>query len=341
MEHHFNTDIAKDYGIEEAIILHSIFFWLSKNASNNKHFYDGLYWFYNSKKAFVEMFPYMNETKIFRLLKNLEEKDIIAKGNYSKDKWDKTNWYALTKNGIDYMVRNGYKNNDLQSLLQNDTIERVKMNDGACQNERCINNYYTDIDTNRNKEEDTNVSPKKIDYQAVFDCWNKYNGEKIRKVTQFTDARKKAIKKMLDIHNISQEVLMRFFASLPFADQWLFHPTGTHKLWKPTLDWWMTNTKGWLTKGLEGGVHLENPQAFERIMKDGTFSSQSVMYLPQGRTIWFNEETKSYWSDDNFYYESISDGYEDDNRPDGATLTLNNARGNITWNTQTKKWEKV
>ena len=153
--------------------------------------------------------------------------------------------------------------------------------------------------TDNNKEEDTNVSPKKIDYQAVFDCWNKYNGKKIRKVTQFTDARKKAIKKMLDIHNISQEVLMRFFASLPFADQWLFHPTGTHKLWKPTLDWWMTNTKGWLTKGLEGGVHLENPQAFERIMKDGTFSSQSVMYLPQGRTIWFNEETKSYWSDDN------------------------------------------
>ena len=86
---------------------------------------------------------------------------------------------------------------------------------------------------------------------------------------------------------------------------------------------------------------LENPQAFERIMKDGTFSSQSVMYLPQGRTIWFNEETKSYWSDDNFYYESISDGYEDDNRPDGATLTLNNARGNIKWNAQTKKWEKV
>lgn len=161
MEHHFNIDVAKDLGIEEAIVLHSIFFWLSKNASNNKHFYDGLYWFYNSKKAFVELFPYMNETKIFRVLKNLEEKFIIAKGNYSKDKWDKTNWYALTKNGIDYMVRNGYKNNDLQSLLQNDTIERVKMNDGECQSEQCINNYYTDIDTNINKEKDNKLSSKK------------------------------------------------------------------------------------------------------------------------------------------------------------------------------------
>ena len=180
MEHHFNIDVANDFGIEEAIILHSIFFWLSKNASNNKHFYDGLYWFYNSKKAFVEMFPYMNETKIFRLLKNLEEKGIIAKGNYSKDKWDKTNWYALTKNGIDYMVRNGYKNNDLQSLLQNDTIERVKMNDGACQNEQCINNYYTDIDTNRNKKEDNNISSKKRTHfvKPVVEQVNDYIVEK-------------------------------------------------------------------------------------------------------------------------------------------------------------------
>ena len=101
---------------------------------------------------------------------------------------------------------------------------------------------------------------------------------------------------------------------------------------------------------------LQFQQDFERYLRDKTFLSiviskntvvydpatrTSGTYTPQGRTIWFNEETKSYWSDDNSYYESISDGYEDDNRPDGATLTLNNARGNITWNTQTKKWEKV
>lgn len=335
MEHHFNIDVANDFGIEEAIILHSIFFWLSKNASNNKHFYDGLYWFYNSKKAFVEMFPYMNETKIFRLLKNLEEKGLIAKGNYSKDKWDKTNWYALTKNGIDYMVRNGYKNNDLQSLLQNDTIERVKMNDGACQNERCINNYYTDIDTNRNKEEDTKVSPKKIDYQAIVDCWNEHNGKKLGKVTKITERRKKAIKKALDDNGITQEQLMLFFKTLPHADKWLYNPNKQHANWKPDFDWWLSNPNGWLTKGLEGKVHLENPQVYSSIMlgKDAT-------YTPQGRSIWFNEETKSYWTDDNFYYGVISDGYTDEDRPDGATLTMSNARGIITWNSSTKKWEK-
>ena len=99
---------------------------------------------------------------------------------------------------------------------------------------------------------------------------------------------------------------------------------------------------------------LQYQQDFERYLRDKAFQSvvfknniiifdptrfESSSYTPQGRTIWFNESTQSYWSDDNFYYGTISDGYTDDNRPDGAMLTLNNARGDIKWNSNTKKWE--
>ena len=295
----------------------------------------------------------LSDAKVRKSISTLEREGYIKReANYHDGKLD--GWtYEVYPMPIDEVSRSkaGYaKNNEeyndqccaessvteKQTTLKTDNTETWEDNNNRL-------NIIEDLKNNKtnNKEEDTNVSPKKIDYQAVFDCWNKYNGEKIRKVTQFTDVRKKAIKKMLDIHNISQEVLMRFFASIPFADQWLFHPTGTHKLWKPTFDWWMANTNGWLTKGLEGGVHLENPQAFERIMKDGTFSSQSIMYLPQGRTIWYDEITKSYWSDDYFYDGTISDGYTDDDRPNGATITLNNGRGTITWDSETKKWNKI
>ena len=234
-----------------------------------------------------------------------------------------------------------YSNNNQEGVYSTTRGGCSELHEGGVVDYNPNNTITINNNTINNKEEYTNVYSKKNDYQAVFDCWNKYNGKKIRKVTQFTDARKKAIKKMLDIHNISQEVLMRFFASIPFADQWLFHPTGTHKLWKPTFDWWMANTNGWLTKGLEGGVHLENPQAFERIMNGDTVSSQSEVYLPQGRNIWFDEGTQSYWSMDSFYDEKIYDGYTDDNRPNGATITLNNGRGRIRWNSETKKWDKV
>lgn len=36
----------------------------------------------------------------------------------------------------------------------------------------------------------------------------------------------------------------------------------------------------------------------------------------------------------------ISDGYTDDNRPDGASITLNNGRGTIVWDSVNKTWNK-
>ena len=86
-------------------------------------------------------------------------------------------------------------------------------------------------------------------------------------------------------------------------------------------------------------TYLGKQRAWEMFVTIGE-EIQTDTYNPHGRTIWFNEETKSYWSDDYFYYGTIEDGYTDETRPDGATLTLNNARGTIVWNSSTKKWEK-
>ena len=37
----------------------------------------------------------------------------------------------------------------------------------------------------------------------------------------------------------------------------------------------------------------------------------------------------------------IADGYTDDDRPNGATITLNNGRGVISWDSKTKTWNKI
>lgn len=189
MEHYFNTDVAKDCGIEEAILLHNFHFWLSKNAANEKHFHDGLYWFYNSKKAFADLFPYMNETKIFRSIKNLEERGFVVKGNYNIDKWNKTNWYAITKFGLTYLQTKGYSISVFGALFQNDTFDSVKMNDGASQSEQSIliNNTYTNTNSKQEKE-DTIISSKKKysldltivspEMREVVDTWLAYKKEK-------------------------------------------------------------------------------------------------------------------------------------------------------------------
>ena len=133
MEHHFDIKIAEQYGILEAILLNNFYFWIKKNEANNKNFYDGFYWTYNSIKAFHELFPYASENKIRNALKHLEEEGFIITGNYNKSSYDRTMWYALSENAI--------------SILQNYKMEDVKNKNGECENDKPIPYNNTDNNT--------------------------------------------------------------------------------------------------------------------------------------------------------------------------------------------------
>jgi hypothetical protein len=95
MNYQFNIELATMYGVDEAIMLHNIIFWLRKNKSNNTNFNDGRTWTYNSAASFEELFPFWNHRKIARILKSLEDNNVLVSGNYNKLKYDRTKWYAL------------------------------------------------------------------------------------------------------------------------------------------------------------------------------------------------------------------------------------------------------
>lgn len=105
MEHHFDVEIASEYGLTEAILLNNISFWLDHNIANDTNFYDGEYWTYNSIKAFTILFPYLTEKKIRSALAHLEEENIIKTGNFNKSQYDRTKWYTLTKKGKSIMPK--------------------------------------------------------------------------------------------------------------------------------------------------------------------------------------------------------------------------------------------
>lgn len=101
MIHNFETNIAEKYGINAAIILQNMYYWIEKNRANEKHFHDGYYWTYNSMKAFEELFPYMSNKQIRGALKKLEDDGIIIDGNYNNSPYDRTKWYAITETGYE------------------------------------------------------------------------------------------------------------------------------------------------------------------------------------------------------------------------------------------------
>lgn len=99
MVHCFDTEVAKKIGIIPAVILGHIYSYVEKNRANEKHFYDGRYWTYNSTKGFGEQFPYLTERQVRYALEKLKADGYIIVGNYNKSQYDRTLWYALTDVG--------------------------------------------------------------------------------------------------------------------------------------------------------------------------------------------------------------------------------------------------
>lgn len=120
MEHSFDIDIAKEYGIPAAILLKHFYYWVEKNRTNEKHYRDGYFWTYNSMKSFCQLFPYMSDSTIKRAIKKLVDGGLIIEAVYNDIPFDRTKWYTLTPDGYE-RIKNSI------ALVQNDQSHLVKM----------------------------------------------------------------------------------------------------------------------------------------------------------------------------------------------------------------------
>ena len=157
MQHYFDINIAMKYGIQPAIILNNLYFWIEKNRANEKHFYDGYYWTYNSMKAFSELFPYMTERQIDYAIKKLVESGLIIKGNYNKSSYDRTCWYAITKAGYSILQNCEMdKTNKEYSISQNCEMDKTNLSNGNDTIVKPIPDINTDSKPDKKNEEDKN-----------------------------------------------------------------------------------------------------------------------------------------------------------------------------------------
>lgn len=184
MNHTFNVGIATKYGILEAVILENINFWIAKNKANDKNFYDGFYWTYNSITALSKLFPYASRATIFRALNNLEDAGLIMSGNYNKRASDKTKWYALTK-AAECLLNGTEGNTSLETdpfqsetaTFQNET-DQFQSETDAFQNETATFQNETtlpDINTDINTDNNLTVSKDTVcrtDAQRIMGQWN-------------------------------------------------------------------------------------------------------------------------------------------------------------------------
>lgn len=169
MEHHFNTEIAEKYGVFEAIFLHNIGFWILKNKANRQHFYEGRYWTYNSSTAFAELFPYWSIDQIKRIIKKLKDQGVIDISNFNKTEFDRTNWYSVS--------------DEILSQYENTSPDRVKSPNRQGEIAPTIPDSKPD---SKLLKEDTNVSSKKIDFDALLRLINLKTGRNFKLINKAT-----------------------------------------------------------------------------------------------------------------------------------------------------------
>lgn len=184
MKYTFDPVIAKRYGVEGAIIIENLYFWIMKNKANDKNYFDGDYWTYNSVKAFEELFPFWTKRQIERILKNLEKEGAIKTGNYNKSPYDRTKWYALNK-----MIYSIYANGEMK------ITKRVNEN---TQNVEPIPYINTDDKPNYKPDNKKEKGKKKVtELDKIIESYTS-NSELIETLQDFLKMRKAQKKSMTD-----------------------------------------------------------------------------------------------------------------------------------------------
>ncbi|MCP1176233.1 MULTISPECIES: DnaD domain-containing protein [Bacillus] len=148
--------LAAAIGLNEAIILQQLHYWLEKS----KNVRDGFRWVYNTYEEWQKQFPFWSESTIKRTIKKLESQHLIIVGKYNKLKIDNTKWYR-----IDYEVLQNIENNTTgqndqtcvqndQTTGQNDQTNGAKWSGGRGNMDRPLPEITTETTTDKNDDVD-------------------------------------------------------------------------------------------------------------------------------------------------------------------------------------------
>ena len=195
MQHSFDIEIAIKYGVNSAVLLNHIFYWVKKNEANNVNYHDGYYWTFNSKKAFSTLFPYMSEKQIGYALKTLIDDGIIITGNYNEQPTDRTLWYAITDKGFELICGISHLPKMDGCIGQNCQMEKTIVSNGKDNSVKSlydINIYNTNIkhtDINTNIKQDNiekNNKKEKYPFSEIIDYLNSKAHTNYRATTEKT-----------------------------------------------------------------------------------------------------------------------------------------------------------
>lgn len=91
------VDLAARYGLDVAVFIQNIYYWVRKNEANQEHCYDGRYWAHSSYRGLEKWFePLWSMQQIKRIVSKCRDQGLLLVGDYNPDGFTHTNWYSVT-----------------------------------------------------------------------------------------------------------------------------------------------------------------------------------------------------------------------------------------------------
>ena len=148
-----NKTLAREIGLNEALVLQQINYWIEINKRSGNNYFEGKYWTYNSIRAWQKNdFDYMSIDTVKRTFSKLEKMGYLLVGNFNKDPRDKTKWYTINDEKLEELyldmkerkLKKEKKTLEKQSdvalpnaLVQNAPMDKGKMH--QCKDADCTN----------------------------------------------------------------------------------------------------------------------------------------------------------------------------------------------------------
>lgn len=114
--------LATKIGLNESIFIQQLHYWLDK-STNVK---EGHRWVYNSAPEWQKQFPFWSIPTIRRIIKSLENKELVVIDNFNSLPIDKTSWYRINYKKIAELEGVGNDSRKEHSTTQNEYSEYPK-----------------------------------------------------------------------------------------------------------------------------------------------------------------------------------------------------------------------
>ena len=170
-----NPELAELIGLNEAIILQQLHYWIQKSNFEK----DGKKWVYNSYKEWQKQFKFWSVDTIKRTMNKLKKMNLIEIKQLSNSKLDKTNYYSINYQELELLsVPNAkgqnapMENSNLpQREGQNAPMEECKM-PSSYKNNNLITETTTET-TNRDYTENKYIIKPLSSFEKCDECKRK------------------------------------------------------------------------------------------------------------------------------------------------------------------------